>query len=68
MGQGLGKNTPVKLSLGKANYEALLSRHGQWIRWKTATKCSCIQYGSMQPDIKCPICKGRGITYSYQKN
>lgn len=68
MGQGLGKNTPVKLSLGKANYEALLSRHGQWIRWRTATKCSCIQYGSMQPDIKCPICKGRGITYSYQKN
>ena len=32
MGQGLGKNTPVVLSLGKGNYEALIALHGQWVR------------------------------------
>ena len=68
MGQGLGRNSPVKLQLTKDNYVALIERHGQWIRWRTASKCSCVQYATMQPDIHCKICGGRGFTYSYQKN
>ena len=28
MGQGLGENSPVVLSLGRGNYEALIKRHG----------------------------------------
>lgn len=67
MGQGLGKNSPVQLSLTKSNYEALISRHGQWIRWRTAIKCSCCSLPSMQPDIHCKICEGRGYTFTYQK-
>lgn len=68
MGQGLGKNSPVQLTLGKENYEALIDRHGQWIRWRIATKCSCVQEGNMQPDIHCKICSGRGVYYTYQKS
>lgn len=68
MGQGLGRNSPVQLSLGKDNYEALIERHGQWIRWRIASKCSCVSLPTMQPDIHCKICSGRGITYSFQKN
>ena len=68
MGVGLGRNSPVKLSFTKDNYEALIERHGQWIRWRTASKCSCVKYGTMQPDIHCKICGGRGVTYSYQKS
>lgn len=68
MGTGLGKNSPVKLTLGKDNYEALIDRHGQWIRWRIASKCSCVQSGNMQPDIHCPICSGRGFYYTYQKS
>lgn len=68
MGQGLGRNSPVQLSLGKDNYCALLERHGQWIRWRSAAKCSCVKYGTMQPDIRCKICSGRGFTYTYQKD
>ena len=68
MGQGLGKNSPVVLSLGKDNYEALIDRHGQWMRWRIANKCSCVKGISMQPDIHCPHCAGRGYTYTYLKN
>ena len=67
MGQGLGRNSPVVLTLGKDNYCALIERHGQWTRWRTASKCSCVNSSSMQPDIRCKICSGRGIIYSYQE-
>lgn len=67
MGQGLGKNSPVVLSLGKENYEALISRHGQWVRWRTATKCPCVKSNSMQPDLHCEKCGGRGVIYGFQK-
>lgn len=66
MGQGLGLNSPVQLLLGKENYEALIVRHGQWVRWRVATKCPCVHENSMQPDIHCPKCAGLGLTYGYQ--
>jgi hypothetical protein len=67
MGYGLQKGSPVQLTLGKDNYEALIERHGQWIRWRTAVKCPCTQKDTMQPDPRCPRCKGIGVFYSYQK-
>ncbi len=68
MGTGLGKNSPIVLTLGKENYEALISRHGQWVRWRVATKCPCVKPNSMQPDIHCEKCGGLGVTYGYQEN
>ena len=68
MGFGLTRNSPVKLSLGKDNYEALIERHGQWIRWRISSKCSCVKGITMQPDIHCPFCAGRGYTYTYLKD
>lgn len=65
---GLGKNTPIQFSLGKDNYEALIDRHGQWLRWRISEKCSCVKPTTMQPDIHCPHCAGRGYTYTYLKN
>ena len=67
MGQGLGLNSPVQLSLGKENYEALISRHGQWVRWRVASKCPCVKQNTQQPDVHCKKCGGLGITYGYQK-
>lgn len=66
MGQGLGKNSPVVLVLGKSNYEALIERHGQWVRWRVATKCPCVNHVTQQPDLHCKKCTGLGFTYSYQ--
>lgn len=68
MGQGLGKNTPVVLSLGRENYEALLARHGQFVRWRISNRCTCIDNRTFQPDIHCPKCGGRGLIYDCQKN
>lgn len=68
MGQGLGKNSPLVLSLGKENYEALIARHGQWVRWRVATKCPCVNIETMQSDIHCPKCGGLGFTYGIQKD
>lgn len=65
---GLGRNTPIQFSLGKDNYEALIERHGQWLRWRIAEKCSCVKPGTMQPDIHCKFCGGRGYTYTYLKD
>lgn len=66
MGWGLGKNSPVVLSLGRENYEAMIARHGQWVRWRIAKKCTCVT-ASNQPDIHCPKCNGFGEVYGYQK-
>lgn len=63
---GLGKNSPIVLSLGRANYEALIDRHGQWTRWRTAAMCPCVDKHTQQPDPHCEKCGGRGWIYGYQ--
>lgn len=68
MSFGLSKGSPVQLSLGKDNYEALIDRHGQWLRWRISSKCSCVKGITMQPDIHCPYCSGRGYTYTHLKD
>jgi hypothetical protein len=66
MGYGLGKDSPVILSLGKANYEAMLDRHGQNVRWRIAKKCTCIlETGKVDP--RCKKCNASGEVYDYQK-
>lgn len=67
MGQGLGENSPVVLTLGKANYEAMVSRHGQWVRWRIAEKCPCVKPETQQPDIHCARCAGLGVVYRCQQ-
>ena len=67
MGQGLSENSPVVLSLGRANYEALIKRHGQWVRWRTAAKCPCVEKNTQQPDPHCEKCGGRGFIYGNQE-
>lgn len=68
MGQGLGKNSPITLTFGKENYESLILRHGQWMRWRRAIKCPCTKYESMEVDIHCERCGGSGLFYTYQKD
>ena len=65
MGYGLGKDSPVVLSLGKGNFEALIDRHGQWLRWLIAKKCPCLI--NNRPDPHCEKCGGFGDIYSYQR-
>ncbi|MCQ2577549.1 MAG: hypothetical protein MJ176_03345 [Treponema sp.] len=65
--QGLGENSPVQLSLSRENYEALIGRHGQFVRWRQAQKCTCIDKNTFAPNIRCSKCGGRGFTYDYQK-
>jgi hypothetical protein len=68
MGYGLGKNSPVVLSLGRANYEAMIDRHGQWVRWRISKKCTCLtSTNSNYADPKCKKCGGSGERYDYQK-
>jgi hypothetical protein len=66
MGYGLGANSPVVLSLGKGNFEALVERHGQYVRWRSAKKCSCVTANN-SPNIHCPRCGGSGERYDYQR-
>jgi hypothetical protein len=66
MGYGLGKDTPIVLSLGKSNFEALVDRHGQWLRWRIAKKCTCVT-SSNYADPKCTKCGGSGETYDFQR-
>jgi hypothetical protein len=69
MGFGLGKNSPVVLSLGRANYEAMIDRHGQQVRWRISKKCTCTTgTNSNYADPKCKKCRGSGERYDYQKD
>lgn len=67
MAQGLGKNSPVVLSLGRENYEALIERHGQYVRWRRARMCPCTAKGTNYVDPHCKKCGGSGFLYSYQR-
>jgi hypothetical protein len=63
---GLGKNSPVVLSQSRSNFEALIDRHGQYVRWRTARKCTCVTPEN-EPDNHCERCGGSGDIYGYQK-
>jgi hypothetical protein len=67
MGYGLGKNSPVVLSQSRANLEALIDRHGQYVRWRITKNCTCTREDTNQPDIHCEKCGGSGEVYDYQK-
>jgi hypothetical protein len=63
---GLGKNSPIVLSLGKSNLDALIDRHGQYVRWRIAKKCPCVTINNTS-DLHCPKCGGLGNIYNYQR-
>jgi hypothetical protein len=63
---GLGKNSPVVLSQSRSNFEALIDRHGQYVRWRTTKKCTCVTPEN-EPNIHCEKCGGSGDIYDYQK-
>ncbi len=65
MGFDLGENTPINIKLSRENFNALIGRHGQQIRWLTAEKCPCIG-DNQKPDESCVVCKGKGVTYRQQ--
>jgi hypothetical protein len=66
-GYGLGKNSPVILSQSRSNFEALIDRHGQYVRWRATKKCACVSLENEQPNINCEKCGGSGDIYDYQK-
>lgn len=57
---------PVRINLSRAKYESLIRRHGQWVRWLRATKCTCVSSNG-RPDINCKKCGGDGWLYSFQE-
>lgn len=64
-GYGLQKNSPIRLSLNRENYEGLIERHGQWVRWLRASKCTCVTQNG-RPDLHCTKCGGDGWVYGFQ--
>ena len=66
MSFGLGKNSPVQLGQSKKNLEALIYRQGQWVRWRIAKKCSCVDKNGYH-NVHCKKCGGVGDLYDYQK-
>lgn len=66
MAAGLGKNSPIQLTLSRENYEALILRHGQYVRWLQANKCTCLLQ-SGRPNPTCKRCGGDGLFYNFQR-
>jgi len=60
---GLGEITPVKLQLSRENFNALIGRHSQPIRWLISEKCPCVQ-NNLKVDENCPLCKGNSVIYN----
>jgi hypothetical protein len=63
---GLGKNSPTQIKSSPSNYEGLIERHGQWVRWTVARKCICVTANN-RPDPRCTRCRGLGYVYSFQE-
>jgi len=63
---GLGKHSPIVLSQSKGNFDALILRHGQYIRWRIAKKCPCVTTNS-RANLHCPRCGGSGDIFDYQR-
>lgn len=63
----LGKNSPLSsiLTLSSENYEALIERHGQRVRWMRADKCPCVLENG-RSDPNCQRCNGNGWNYHFQ--
>jgi hypothetical protein len=59
---GLGEITPVKIQLTRENFNALIARHAQPVRWIRAEKCPCAG-NNLKIDENCPLCNGTGYTY-----
>jgi hypothetical protein len=59
---GLTENSPIKLKLTRENYEALILRHGQYVRWLIAEKCPCVDFNGRSNE-NCVLCKGKGYNY-----
>lgn len=65
--KGLGKNSPIQIRLNRQNYHALISRHGQPVRWMKARPCTCIMTNN-RPDPNCSVCGGDGWQYDYPRS
>lgn len=64
---GLGRNSPIPLEGDPKKYEGLIVRHGQWVRWMSSRKCSCVLENN-RPNPKCTYCRGVGWRYSFQRD
>jgi hypothetical protein len=65
--KGLGKNSPIQIRLNRQNYHALISRHGQPVRWMKARPCTCLMTNN-RPDPNCSVCGGDGWQYDYPRS
>lgn len=63
---GLGKKSPIPIEADPEKYEGLIIRHGQWVRWSIAKKCTCL-LAANRADPRCPICRGSGWRYRFQE-
>jgi len=62
MAVGLGENSPIVLQLTRDNFNGIIKRHGQYVRWLRSEKCPCAGT-NQRANENCLFCKGKGITY-----
>lgn len=65
--KGLGYNSPIQLRLSRDNYEAMLSRHGQYVRLLYGHRCPCVTTNN-RPDPHCDRCHGDGWLYRHPES
>lgn len=64
---GLDRKSPVPLEGNPRKFEGLIERHGQWVRWSIARKCTCL-LANNRPDPRCALCRGSGWRYTFQES
>ena len=60
------KQPTFPLQADPAKQNAVLERHGQWVRVLQTRACPCITNG--KEELFCPVCEGLGFLYSFQRN
>lgn len=64
----VGKTSAITVKGNPDSFLSLIINHGLLAKIKQAIMCTCLGTNHGSPDLYCPICKGDGFLYAYQRN
>jgi hypothetical protein len=65
--RNIGQDNSLVVFGNPESFKKLIKNHGQLAKVKQALPCPCAADNGGSPNFLCPICKGNGFVYSYQR-
>ena len=65
--RNVGQDNSLVVFGNPESFKKLIKNHGQLAKVKQALPCPCAADNGGSPNFLCPICRGNGFVYSYQR-